>query len=260
MSEVERPDRIDDLIVLGRSHPEPIRDGRHTVCLGGYSPTHGYVRLYPTRMRMGELKRWNIVSVPVEWDAEDNRDESYKIAGSREDWDSLHEKIEKVGELNYGERYKLMQELATDCRERLNNNKQSLGLVTPKEIRDAYLDPTETETIQTDLTGNKLIGKNEFDHKLYVDYECVNCTQKTGHSQHVIEWGVYQYWKNYDDPEGVIDALHLKDDDYEKFFFLGNLRHQRTAYVIISITRFKKDKLLRHGVKPEGQSGIGDWE
>lgn len=260
MNEGARPTQIDDLVILGRAHPEPIHDGRHTVCLGGYSPMHGYIRLYPTRMGMEKLKRWNVVSVSVEWDEEDGREESYKIAGSRSDWDSLENKIEKVGELEYGERYELASELATDCRARLNDNHESLGLVTPAQIQEVYLEPTETETIQMDLTGQKLIGKREFDHELRVDYECENCDQKTGHDQHVIEWGVYQYWKKYDDPDGVKDALRLTDDDYEKFFFIGNLRHQRTAYIIISILRFKKEKLLEHGVRPSEQPGIGHFE
>jgi len=259
MGEKDHPDRIDDLVVLGRSHPEPIEDGRHTVCLGGYSPTHGFIRLYPTRMRMSELYRWNIVSVPVEYDGEDHRKESYKIEGSREEWDILHKKIEKVGELDYVEQYELVKELATDCRERLNENQISLGMVTPSEILDTYLEPTETETVQTDLTGQKLIGKNEFDYKLYVKYRCQDCEQKTPHDQHVIEWGVYQYWKKHDNPEGVIEALRLNDDDYSKFFFIGNLRNHPTAYVIISILRFKKDKLLARGAKPEEQSGFSDF-
>lgn len=247
------------MIVLGRSHPEPIQDGRHTVCLGGYSPTHGYIRLYPTRMGMAELKRWNIISVPVEYDGDDHRKESYKIQGSRDEWDSLHKKIEKVGELDYAERYELMEGLAVDCRKRLNDEHISLGLVTPETIQEAYLKPTETEHVQTDLTGRKLMGKNEFDYKLYVDYRCEGCIQKTPHSQHVIEWGVYQYWKKQDDADGVIDALRLNDDQYTKFFFIGNLRNHPTAYVIISIPRFKKQKLLKHGVKPNDQSGFGDF-
>lgn len=122
------PQRIDDLVVLGRAAPEPIADGRHTVCLGGYSETVGYVRLYPTQKRMTQCRRWNVVSVPVEHAAPDDpRDESYKIQGSKADWDQLHTKIKKVGRLSKPEQIQLVNRLANDCTGRLNKSHTSLG-------------------------------------------------------------------------------------------------------------------------------------
>jgi hypothetical protein len=40
---------INDLIILGRACPEPLKDGRVTVCLAGWSEEYGFIRLYPTR-------------------------------------------------------------------------------------------------------------------------------------------------------------------------------------------------------------------
>ena len=254
------PKQIDDLVVLGRAAPEPIQDGRETVCLGGYSPTEGWIRLYPTKRRMTELQRWNIVSVPVEHEpSHDSRPESYKIAGSQEDWNRLHEKVEQVGHLSKPEPMKLVDDLAGDCTASLNEEQQSLGMVEPKEIKSSYLEPTDGPGPQKDLSGQVRKGKNDYENKLYVEYRCDGCEQKTPHEQHTIEWGIYRYWDKNENKEGVKDALHLHNDDYKKYFFVGNLNHRRRAYIIISIMRFKKKEMLQNGIPIQEQQSLSDF-
>jgi hypothetical protein len=254
MGEVET---IDDLIVLGRAAPEPIDDGRHTVCLGGYSKTHGYIRIYPTQRRMHECRRWNVVSVPVEKSEEDTREESYKIEGSKQDWDELHKKIEKVGRLDKHERIRLIHNLASDCRASLNEEQRSLGMVEVADIKDAYLEPTDGNTTQLDLSWNKLKGKNEYENKLYINYRCQGCEQKTPHDQHTIEWGVYRNWDKHENKEMVKDALKLNEDGYKHYFFIGNLNNRRTAYVIISVIYFKETEMVDAGLSVGNQSDLG---
>jgi hypothetical protein len=243
---------IDDLVVLGRAAPEPISDGRETVCLGGYSETEGWIRIYPTKRRMTELRRWNIVSVPVESDdSHDSRPESYKISGSREDWDNLHSKVKKEGRLEKRERIKLADKLASDCPAALNNERVSLGMVNPDRILSTYLQATEGPGPQVDLEMNPRKGKDDYPYKLYIKYRCEGCVQKTPHDQHTIEWGVHKYWDKYEEYEGVIDALNLNNNDVKKYFFVGNLNNHRSAYIIISILRFKKEEMLHSGVLPD---------
>jgi len=251
--------QIDDLVVLGRAAPEPIRDGRHTVCLGGYSDTHGYVRLYPTQLWMESCDRWNIISAPVEKPSRDNREESYKIEGSSADWGKLHKKISKVGRLSKVEQIQLVEELAGDCTIRLNEQRVSLGMVKPAEILDVYLEPSENTTVQMDLEGNERKGKSNYPHSLYIKYRCENCAAKTHHTQHTIEWGVYRYWDKHENPEGVIDALGFNDETTNHYFFVGNLNHERAAYIIISVLRFKDEDLTKAGVTPKGQIGLQEW-
>ena len=251
----QSPEIIDDLVVLGRAAPEVIeKDGRHTVCLGGWSESKGYVRLYPTH-KFSNANRWNVIKAPiVSDDSHDSREESYKIQGSKDDWEHLHEKIEKVGELDREEQMELAKDLPKTCRNTLNDNRESLGLVEPEEIEDVYLEPVDDpEPVYTDLDGNRLKGKKSYPHKLYIEYTCKGCEAKTGHRQHCIEWGIYKFWdKNPEyDPDEVIDALRLRDDDYKKYFFIGNLNNRRNAYIIISIFRWKKDELF--------QSTIGNF-
>jgi len=252
-------DTVDDLVILGRAAPEPIRDGRHTVCLGGYSESRGYVRLYPTQMWMEDCKRWNVISVPVEEPERDTRNESYKIAGSREDWGALHQKIRKVGELSKSEQIRLVEELSGDCTIQLNDERISLGMVKPAEILDVYLEPSDDTTVQMDLEMNQRKGKTDYEHTLYVKYRCEGCKAKTHHDQHTIEWGVYRYWDKHDDPEGVIDALGFNDESMNHYFFVGNLNHRREAYIIISVIRFSESDMVGAGVAPQSQSQLKSW-
>lgn len=252
---------IDDLVILGRAHPEPMSSGRrHTVCVGGYSESIGYVRLYPTRMGMDELTRWNVVSVEVTESDTDHRAESYKIAGSKTEWDHLFRKVEKVDELSKVEQIRLTEKLSGDCRADLNQQRVSLGMVKPNHVHSINIKDTGETPTQVDLSGRKLVGKNDFPHKLYIEYECEGCNQKTPHNQHVIEWGVYEFWKKHKNPEAVIDALRLNDDSYSNYFFIGNLHHQPTAYIIISVLRFNESDMSKAGVRPRGQASLSGFD
>jgi len=252
-------DRIDDLVVLGRAAPEPIDDGRHTVCLGGYSETVGYVRLYPTQKWMDELQRWNVVSVPVEDAHPDTRDESYKIAGSKAEWDTLHTKIEQVDQLTKTEQIQLVDELATDCANALRDEERSLGIVKPAAIHDFELDPRPDPTYQMTLDRERQVGKTQYPYRLYIEYTCEGCQAKGHHRQHCIEWGVYMYWDNNEDDEGVVDALRLTDDRYSHYFFIGNMQHQPTSYIIISDLRFSESDMLNAGVNSDRQPALDQW-
>jgi hypothetical protein len=53
---------IDDLIILGRSVPVEIKNGRRPICVGGYIPSRGFIRLYPT-FSVFPIKRWSICEV-----------------------------------------------------------------------------------------------------------------------------------------------------------------------------------------------------
>lgn len=79
MTEKNRYRIIDDLIILGKAFPQELKDGRITCCTAGWSPTRGFIRIYPIPPESEKLKRWNIVSTKVERNLNDWRDESWKI-------------------------------------------------------------------------------------------------------------------------------------------------------------------------------------
>lgn len=231
---------IDDLVILGRSSPETLEDGRATVCVGGWSNSRGYVRLYPTRLDMNEtLKRWNVVSVEVQDDpSHDNRNESFKIAGSQDEWDSLHEKIDVVGAWDKPKQREFVRSIPKICTRKLNDLRYSLGIVKPMVLEHEISPPAGDD----EKPG--LSKKNR--KTLHIKYECGDdCGNKQGfHRQHCIEWGMYEFWRknggDYPDDE-VVNIFNLYSDDHDVYFLMGNLQHRRSAYVIISVLRFKRE-------------------
>lgn len=229
---------IDDLVILGRSSPEELKDGRVTVCVGGWSHSRGFVRIYPTRMDMPQLQRWNVVSVPVVQDpSNDNRKESFKIAGSRDEWEELPSKIEVVDQLDKQEQRELVGSIPKLCPKDFKDLRVSLGITRPETILDTDVKPPKED-------GKKDVAFSKKNRKrLYIDYECEHCRLKTQHHQHCIEWGIYEFWRKHGDKypdDEVVDILGLNDDEYDVYFFVGNMNHMRTSYIIISVLRFKR--------------------
>lgn len=231
---------IDDLVILGRAGPEQLDDERATVCVGGWSHSHGFIRIYPTRMDMDELKRWNVISIPVVQDrSHDSRSESRKIDGSRSEWSELNDKIEVVGRLDKTEQREFVEDIPKLCSKSLDDLRISLGIVKPTKILNTDIKPPKDDQVEPGV-----VSKN-YRKRLYIEYECEGCRLKTHHNQHCIEWGMYEFWRKHGDEYGddeVVNILGLDDDDYDVYFFVGNLNHHRSAYIIISVLRFKRNR------------------
>ncbi len=67
-----------DLIVLRNAVPNEISDNKKTVCTVAYSNEHGLIRIYPVPPN-APMKRWNIISIPLERNKQDSRDESKEL-------------------------------------------------------------------------------------------------------------------------------------------------------------------------------------
>lgn len=233
---------IDDLVILGRAVPEQIKNGRVTVCAAGYSKTLGFTRIFPTKVRM-PLKRWSIVKVPVERDPRDTRRESWKIQGSKSEWDRLNEKVQVVGMLKPIERLNLIANLTDDCVKDINEVKRSLGIVKPI-IEKCYFCPEEKfdPTLQATLFGRPLPStKKQYREFPKIQYKCSSCRAKGCHDQTVLEWGFYEWMRKHPEKhEQVWENAQIFSPKHECFFFVGNMRDRRTAFLIISIIRLQK--------------------
>jgi len=239
---------IEDLVILGRACPEPLKDGRVTVCLAGHSNTLGFVRLYPTRPDL-DAHRWDIIKVEVERTERDTRKESWKIAGSNAEWDVLSERVEVVGKLkNVQQRKTLVASLTDDCINFLNDDKRSLGIIKPKVIHNTYLkdNPSYDTPFQmgfkffTEFDDWKV--KRDFEVEPHVVYTCPNCqTVGQKHDQQILEWGIYAWFlKEPDIKEQVWDNLGITDPSREIYFLVGNQFKYRNSFMVISVLRFPK--------------------
>ena len=223
--------------------PDKTSDGRITICCAGFSPTKGFIRIYPTTLK-SPLKNWNIVRVPVEKDNRDTRCESWKIQGSKKDYLKLHEKIEVIGCIkDKSEKIKLLENNLSPCIDDLNDLKKSLGVIKPLEIIEAYF--TEREDFEP-FSQLSLEGRPEFitikKYKLNprLKYRCSGCKKKI-HDQQLLEWGAYEWLrKNPGNEKKLWENLHLFDDEYVKYFLVGNISWRRSSFMVISVLRLKK--------------------
>jgi hypothetical protein len=234
--------RIDDLVMLGRAAPDNLRDGRTTICAAGYSPTHGFIRLYPTRLT-SPLRQWSIVSVPLEKNPKDTRAESWKIEGSRGEWDTLDSKIQVTGKLSPTEKIWLIPSLVSPCVADLNESRLSLGIVKPAELR-GYLSARSDldSTVQLTLSGEPT-PKTKANYRLQprLEFRCGQCRSGSAHDQQIVEIGCYEWFrKNPGHEAQVFDNLHVADSEYEKFLLVGNQAYRRASYLVIGLIRWKK--------------------
>lgn len=238
---------IEDLIVLGRSSPDTMRDGRATICVAGYSPEHGFVRLYPTRLD-SPLRTWTVVSVQVERNAQDTREESWKIVGSRSEWASLSDKIQVVGHIDPKDRMKYLEPLISGCVLDINDQKGSLGVVRPVSKKCYFGNRSDYDpTIQMTLLGNVTASdKHRYGVQPRVEYACSRCRSAKGHDQQILEWGVYEWFRKHPGKEDKVwENLFSKQARQEVLFVVGNLARHPNSFVVVSILRIPRLGLQR---------------
>jgi hypothetical protein len=235
---------IDDLIVLGRACPEPLKDGRVTVCLAGWSETYGFIRLYPTRYD-SPCKRWDIIKIDVERNDRDTRAESRKIVGSRDEWDSLSSKIKIVGRLESRDRRRdFVGNLYDGSVTFINGKKRSLGIIKP-EIKKAYFreNPGYGQLYQQGLPGMTELGevevKRDFPFEPRVSYICPDDPNSTTeHDQQVLEWGFYEWFRKFPEKkEQVWENAGIGKVNTDIYFLVGNMAAHRNSFMVISVLR-----------------------
>ncbi|MDH5483322.1 MAG: hypothetical protein OEY22_10690 [Candidatus Bathyarchaeota archaeon] len=238
---------VDDFIVLGRGCPERVKNGRVTVCVAGYSGKHGFMRVYPTRVGM-PLRQWSIVKVPLERNPQDTRKESWKIQGSKGEWQKLDEKIQVIGELERQHRINLIANLADKCANVLNEEKRSLGIVKPI-IEKCYLSEQADFDTSIQLT---LLGipqpkvKEQYPFIPRIKYRCSGCMARVSHDQQVLEWGFYEWIrKNPNKADEVWQNALIFSPKHEIFFLVGNMFRYRNIFLIVSVLRLPKGPVFK---------------
>ena len=230
---------IDDLVVLGRSSPDTMKDNRVSVCVAGYSPTCGFIRLYPTRLD-SPLKTWNVVSVPVERNEQDSRAESWKIQGSKSEWSVLSDKIQIVGQIERSDRLSLVHPLISGCVVDINDRKESIGIVKPASKKCYFADREDYDsTLQMTLLGRvQASDKHKYGLQPRVVYRCTRCKAAQAHDQQILEWGVYEWFRKHPgDEDKVWDNLFSKEAQQEILFLVGNQARHPSSFMVISILR-----------------------
>jgi len=233
------------LVVLGQGAPNSLRDGRISRCVCAYSKEQGLARLYPIPKTL--LRQWDVFDATVEPNSQDHRENTWKIYNAKKDWRRIQKWVRKKGEYPQAERRKLIESLATDNLSSLIEHRKSFGIIEPKIIGFELVKQNEITSIQTSIfdLDYHIINQNEFKFKPYVSYECKNkCSCKNPvHKQQIVEWGCYEWMrKNPNDEEHckkVFENLRLQDNEWKKFFLVGNIHKSPKTYVIVGVLRYK---------------------
>lgn len=245
---------IRDLIILGRAVPVLLKDQRKTICTAGYSDELGFVRVYPT-YHFDDIHIWDKVSIEVKKVSSDTRNESWKKLAQAQ--------FKKISTIKNNKKAKetLLESICQDCcTHDLNEERRSLAVIKP-QIEDCYFkEITTTEegklitmslmdffTTQKTPKRKSLQVKKNFNVIPYIKYRCGdNCKTKKAHNQQVLEWGGYQWiQKQPDNMNQLWENFRIFDEEWYKYFFIGNLHDQRTSWLIISILRGKKSENIK---------------
>ena len=219
---------INDLIILGRACPEPLKDGRVTVCLAGWSETHGFIRIYPTRYN-SPCHQWDVIKLDVNPNERDTRLESRKIVGSKTEWETLADKVEVVGKVTSpDERRNLIGNLTNSCVNVINDAKRSLGIVKPAQILKTHFeDPSYGQLMQLGLPGMTELEavkvKRNFPTRRISRIAAPKYRKTVGqqHDQQVLEWGFYEsIRKNPDNKEQVWKNAGFRREG-SRYLFVG---------------------------------------
>lgn len=237
---------LEDIVVIGNAEPDELSDGRKSVCTVGYHPKYGLLRIYPVPPN-APMRRWNIVTIPLERNSQDNRSESWKIQGSKEK--QLADRIIQTGRIeDKKEQMKLLAELKSKysfgCVEDMNDKQLSLGFVKPVDsISTRFVERKEHDTtIQRSLYENEpFLTLKNFQVQPRMTYRCSKCRIKDPHDQQILEWGVYEgIRKKPDEKDKILEGLRVRDPQWDIDLLVGNQNKYRRSFMVISVFRFKK--------------------
>jgi len=175
--------------------------------------------------------------VPVEKTSRDTRSESWKIQGSKKEWDRLSDKIEVVGTFKRSDRHNLIGNLVDNCVECIRSEGRSLGIIKPKIHEYYFKERTdfEPEVQTTLLDAYGVMVKENYPYQPRICYTCTDCETKGGkHDQQIVEWGIYEWMrKNPDRKEQVWENLRLDSPKHEIYFFVGNIMYHPNRFLVI---------------------------
>lgn len=239
-----------NVLVLGRACPEPLKDGRVTVCLAGWHENEGFIRIYPTRYD-SPCHQWDYINVELEKNENDTRAESWKIAGSKKEWESLAQKIKVMGKMNdVVERRNFLGNLVDECVSDINQSKRSLGIIKPIIQRTYFAtNPKYGEIFQLGLPNmtelDEVKVKRDFSYEPRLTYSCSKCKTESGkHDQQILEWGFYEWMrKNPENKEQVWQNAKIGDPARDHYLLVGNQAAHRTSFMIISLFRVPKGEI-----------------
>lgn len=231
---------LQDFVMLGKTIPEPSSDGRVFVCSAGVShELRRLVRIYP--LCRGEAPpRWSVCTVNVERNPRDARDESFRLQGDRSK--GAHEQINKTAfaitaTIARENRGRLLDPYKADSIDELNARRASLGFIEPLgepsltfEFRENAPDSPQLSLFATSDDEAQKFGARRFAYQPYLSFRDLH----GWHRLQLRDWGAYEFMRKHGDErrDELREACRLRD---KPCLLVGNMNHQRTAWLVISV-------------------------
>lgn len=230
----------EQFVMLGKTVPETTSDGRLTVCTAGYDlELRKPIRIYPLARQLCP-KRWSVSRVPLERNAKDSREESWKIRGDRSPErhgliNSIIEPVEKrIGDAQQRE---ILNDLAVGSLSEANAKRNSLCVIFPRRV--PILDFKKREQTELpkleptpDLFGacKELPVMQRFPWHPRIMFE----DDDGDHNLMLREWGCYELMRKYGREANakMSDALNLSTAPP---LLCGNFAAHRTSWLVISV-------------------------
>lgn len=231
---------LQDFVMLGKTIPEPSSDGRVFVCSAGISPElRSLIRIYPLAQRDAP-RRWSLSTVALERNQQDSRNESFRLAADRSK--AKHDAINRAA-------FNVTSTIAREHRDRLldryritsiaglNQQRASLGIIEPLgapklafEYREEAPDSPQLSLFAETDEERKAVGSKRFAYQPYLEF----CDEAGWHRLQLRDWGAYEFMRKHGDARRDELRAACRLDD-RPCLLVGNMNHQRTAWLVISV-------------------------
>lgn len=230
---------IEDFVMLGKTVPEPSRDGRVFVCSAGVSrELRGLIRVYPLAFGVSPA-RWKVCRMPLERNPQDSRPESWKLQGDRSP--EQHPRINSrqiiiTGEVPVDQRADLLAPYVVASIAEANARRISLAVVFPTACPELTFkhNPDSPDSPQLSLFDGKTKviehGSKRFAFNPYLRFH----DKESEHRLQLRDWGCYEFLRKQGDDRRLElgGALHLSA---ESSLLVGNLNRHRNVWCVISV-------------------------
>lgn len=225
--------RLDDYCCLGRTVPENSKKYGKTVCSAGYSEEmRQLIRVYPLPV-VNPIRQRTVSVLELERCATDSRVESWKLARSRDDAG-----IVSVGPKRSAEQIRAwLGRGVSPSIAWLNDRRLSLGVIRPAKITPYFLDRATGDVgdphqklLFQDLDDS--FGANAIRFAPYLGFR----DEDGKHNLQLREWGCYEWLRKEPGKESQLwENLKLTVPNRDVLLVVGNMCHQRTSWLIISV-------------------------
>ena len=245
----------EDILITVKTCPNPSTKYVESSCTAGFTRDREWLRLYPLPFRMldGEqkFKKYQWIRARIKKATDDTRPESHKI-----DCDSiqlLHESLSPAR--NWAQRQSFLEPVRRRSMEEIWHEQEldniSLGFFQPKRIERLIIEPASPHwtkkqlaclqqqnfMLQDDLKSLEKIPY-DFKYRYWCDDPACN-----GHTQKIVDWEIYQSYRNWRERYGSGDWQEKLGERYElemqnkndTHFFVGTMRAHPKSWIVIGL-------------------------